>query len=99
MKRSTFDREQSALAQLLRDIRTTAQITQEQLAANLNWRQTDISKVERCVRQIGHVELRHWVKALGIDMIALEMEYQARLERLGVASPAHPKRRTVRKLD
>lgn len=87
MKSIPFDREQKALADLLRDIRMSVGITQEQLAESLEWRQTDVSKVERCARQIGHVELRHWVAALGINMIALEIEFEERLEGLGVARP------------
>lgn len=98
MKKSPFDPEHKALADLLRDIRMTAKITQEQLAEHLNWRQGDVSKVERCIRQVGYVELRHWASALGTDMLALEMEYQDRLERLGVAAPAKPAKRRVRKL-
>lgn len=98
MKKSPFGREQKALADLLKDIRTTAQITQEQLAESLKWRQADVSKVERCMRQVGHVELRHWVLALGTDMIAFEFEYQDRLERLGVRAPSTPAKRSVRRL-
>jgi transcriptional regulator with XRE-family HTH domain len=88
MKSSPFDPEQNALAELLKDMRTVAGITQEQLAESLKWRQTDVSKVERCIRQVGHVELRHWVAALGTDMMALEMEFQERLRRLGIAAPS-----------
>src|SRR3954454_22259576 len=88
MKNSPFDPEQKALAELLKDIRSTVGLTQEQLAESLKWRQTDVSKVERCSRQVGHVELRHWVAALGTDMIALEMEFQERLKRLGIAAPS-----------
>ena len=90
MKSIPFDREQKVLANLLRDLRTSIGITQEQLAESLKWRQTDVSKVERCVRQIGHVELRHWVAALGINMIALEIEFDERLQGLGIARPQPP---------
>ena len=90
MKSIPFDREQKALAELLRDIRMSVGITQEQLADSLEWRQTDVSKVERCVRQIGHLELRHWMAALGMDMMALEIELEDRLEGLGIAKPTPP---------
>lgn len=90
MKSISFDREQKALADLLRDIRLSVGITQEQLAESLQWRQTDVSKVERCARQIGHVELRHWVAALGMNMLALEIEFEERLEGLGVGRPSPP---------
>jgi transcriptional regulator with XRE-family HTH domain len=90
MKSIPFDREQQALADLLRDIRLSVGITQEQLAESLKWRQTDVSKVERCARQIGHVELRHWVAALGINMLALEIEFEERLATLGIPSHLPP---------
>ncbi|MBS0455039.1 MAG: helix-turn-helix domain-containing protein [Proteobacteria bacterium] len=90
MKNISFASEQQALADLLRDLRVSVGITQEQLAESLRWRQTDVSKVERCIRQLGHVELRHWIRALGIDMFGLEIEFQARLQSLGIAEPFPP---------
>ena len=101
MKHISFERENQALAALLKDLRVALGITQEQLAESLRWRQTDVSKVERCARQLGHVELRYWVSALGIDMFGLEMEFQARLASLGIPEPAPPggrrnKRQTLR---
>lgn len=100
MNISPFDSEQKALAELLKDMRIDAGLTQEQLADSLSWRQTDVSKVERNVRQLGYVEVRHWVAALDTDVIALEMVFQERLERLGIAapSPAGGKRRKRQKL-
>lgn len=85
-KISPYDVEQIALAELLRDMRTSAGITQEQLAEILNWRQTDISKVERCARQISHIEIRRWVAALGTNAISLELEFEDRLQKLGIPS-------------
>ena len=90
MKSIPFEREQRALADLLRDIRLSVGITQEQLAESLQWRQTDVSKVERCARQISHVELRHWVAALGTNMLALEIELEERLDSLGIGKPTPP---------
>ncbi|MDM0104859.1 XRE family transcriptional regulator [Variovorax sp. J22R24] len=87
-KTSPFNREHQVLAALLKDMRGVAGLTQEQLAESLKWRQTDVSKVERCARLMGHVELRHWVAALNTDMIALELEFQDRLQRLGIAAPS-----------
>lgn len=101
MKHIWLEREHLALAELLKDLRVEVGLTQEQLAESLQWRQTDVSKVERGVRVLGHVELRHWVSALGIDMFGLEMEFQARLAGLGISTPAPPgglrsKRRKLR---
>ena len=81
---------QAALAALLREIRERAGITQKQLAERLGWRRTDVSKVEGCVRQMGHIEVRDWVHALGTDMLAFELELQARLESLGIADHSSP---------
>ena len=90
MKNTPSRAEQQALADLLKDLRCAVGITQEQLAESLQWRQTDVSKVERCMRQLGHVELRHWVSALGMDMFALEIELQDRLRSLGIADRPSP---------
>jgi transcriptional regulator with XRE-family HTH domain len=90
MKNISLEPQQQALADLLKDLREGLGITQEQLAESLAWRQTDVSKVERGARQIGHVELRYWVSALGVDMFGLEIEFQDRLRSLGIAEPSPP---------
>lgn len=98
MKNLPFEREQKALADLLKDLRISVGLTQEQLADSLQWRQTDVSKVERCARQLGHVELRYWISALGMDMFGLEMELQERLSSLGIdAQPTPPGGRRSRR--
>jgi transcriptional regulator with XRE-family HTH domain len=97
MKNIPLEPEQQALADLLKDLRERLGITQEQLAESLAWRQTDVSKVERGARQIGHVELRHWVGALGLDMFGLEMEFQDRLRGLGIPEPSPPGGRRSRR--
>lgn len=88
MKNPPLHPEQIALAELLKDIRTSAGLSQQQLAESMNWRQTDISKVERCARQIGYIELRHWMVALGTDTVALEIEFEERLRALGIPAPS-----------
>lgn len=48
-------------------------ITQQALAKRIGFAQHDVSKVENCVRRLDVVELRDWMKGLGLtcDLIAL----------------------------
>ena len=97
MKNIALEPERQVLAALLKELRETHGITQEQLAESLLWRQTDVSKVERGARQMAYVELRHWVSALGVDMYELEMQFQERLRGLGISEPIPPGGRRSRR--
>jgi transcriptional regulator with XRE-family HTH domain len=64
----------------LRALRENAGVTQEQLAEVLGLHQTFVSKVERGVRRLDVVELRLWLRVLGVRLA----DFAARLEeRLG----------------
>ena len=47
--------------------RTEVGLTQAELAKEIGWSQTDISKVERSERRIDVIEFLQFAKALGID--------------------------------
>lgn len=47
--------------------RTEVGLTQADLAKEIGWSQTDISKVERGERRIDVIEFLQFAKALGID--------------------------------
>ena len=67
----------------LRDVRTNADMSQEQLAAALGEHQTFVSKVERGIRRLDVVELRLWLQALGSDFPEFCGRLDARLARHG----------------
>jgi len=90
MKTLSPPEHQQVLAHLLKEVRTDAGLTQEQLADSLACKQADVSKVERGVRQISHLELRHWLAALGSDVAIFESKLRTRLDRLGLSKPSPP---------
>lgn len=69
---------------LLRDLRLAAGVHQAELAARLNIRQQDLSKIETGVRRIDVVEFRRWAHALGYEFGAVVAEFELRIEAAGV---------------
>lgn len=69
---------------LLRDLRLAAGVHQAELAARLNIRQQDLSKIETGVRRIDVVEFRRWAHALGYEFGAVVAEFELRIEAVGV---------------
>lgn len=66
------------LLRLLQQSRILAGVKQADMAAMLSLTQTDISKIERGVRNIGVVELRQWSIAVGVpfEEFARELDEQ-----------------------
>ena len=65
MEKSLFSAEYTALLGLLREVRESSGISQEQIAQRLGTKQSMISKVERGERRLDVIELRRWVLELG----------------------------------
>lgn len=61
-----YDEDYQRLIAQLVGYRKAKGITQQQLAKSLGMAQHDISKVENCVRRLDVLELRDWLKGLGI---------------------------------
>ena len=68
------------LRELLIDLRTAAGLTQVALAERLEWEQTHVSRVERGVRRLDVLELRRWVRALGVSLPYFIKKLEHRLE-------------------
>lgn len=83
MEKSLVSSEYAALLGLLREVRETSGISQEQIAQRLGTKQSLISKVERGERRLDVIELRQWVLELGQPF----PEFLARFEEL--VSPGH----------
>jgi transcriptional regulator with XRE-family HTH domain len=84
---------------LLRQARTDQAVTQEVLCERIGMSQSDISKVERGVRRLDVLELRLWLRALGITLDAFAKELDARLsaaELLAEQAAGRRKSRTAR---
>ena len=80
----------AVLARVLHDRRLAAQLTQEELAAQIGRQQSYISKLERAERRLDAVELLEVVDAIGCGIAAIfdelraarDAERQARVEGL-----------------
>lgn len=83
MEKSLFSSEYTALVGLLREVRQSSGITQEQIAEKLGTKQSLVSKVERGERRLDVIELRRWVLALGVSF----PKFLARFEEL--VPPGH----------
>jgi transcriptional regulator with XRE-family HTH domain len=80
MQKSLHSADYKHFLEELRALRENLGVTQEQLADALGLHQTFVSKVERGVRRLDVVELRLWVRVLGVRLT----DFAARLEeRLG----------------
>ncbi|MBK8791086.1 MAG: helix-turn-helix transcriptional regulator [Holophagaceae bacterium] len=83
MEKSLFSAEYTALLGLLREVRESSGISQEQIAQRLGTKQSMISKVERGERRLDVIELRRWVLELGQSF----PEFLARFEALVPSGP------------
>lgn len=80
MQKNLHTQDQLLLRELLIEYRNAAGITQATLAARLQWEQTHISRVERGVRRLDVLELRHWVSAMGVALPEFIEKLEQRLE-------------------
>jgi transcriptional regulator with XRE-family HTH domain len=77
MRKSTHTADYETFCAVLRQVRTEAGLTQTQLAEQLGWTQTQVSKAELGERRLDLVETRWWCRELGISL----PDFAARLER------------------
>lgn len=92
MQKSIYSTDYQHFLLELRGLRTSAGVSQEQLAAALGEHQTFVSKVERGVRRLDVVELRLWLHALGTSFLDFCETLDTRLARHG-RLPSAGKRR------
>jgi len=81
MNKSPYALERQALADLLKDMRVKAGLTQIELAERSGWAQTDISKFERAARQLDFFQLRELLLVMGSDIASLDQALKLRLQR------------------
>ena len=80
MQKNLHTQDQLLLRELLIEHRTAAGMTQAALAEQLQWEQTHVSRVERGVRRLDVLELRHWVRAMGVALPDFIEKLEQRLE-------------------
>ncbi len=68
------------LVEELRKARDGAGMTQQQLADALGVHQTVVSKAELAVRRIDVIELRAWLRVLGLSLVEFSIKLEARFD-------------------
>lgn len=90
MKNTRDSREYTHLLDELVVARQRAGLSQEELAAALGRPQSFVSKCERGERRLDVIELRHWIMALGGELVGFLSDLEERITRN--ALPQLPKR-------
>jgi transcriptional regulator with XRE-family HTH domain len=89
-RKSIYRPEHRIFAELLRDVRTHAELTQEQLAATLDVDQAFVSEAERGRRRLDTVQVHDWCLACKTDLVHISKEFQKRLTDPGYQKPREP---------
>jgi transcriptional regulator with XRE-family HTH domain len=69
MEKSIISKDYNLFLDFLKKTRQDVGITQVQIAKKLKVTQSQVSKVERGERRIDYIELRRWLRALGVPVI------------------------------
>jgi transcriptional regulator with XRE-family HTH domain len=70
------------MAEILRDWRNAAGLTQKQVGELALLRKSDVTKVETGVRMLSYFELRRWLAVLALDIPTFDAEFQERIQGL-----------------
>lgn len=89
MPKSLYGRHTEIFLQLLRDSREAVQLRQSDLAMLVGRDQTTVSRVESGERRLDVLQLRQWLRALGIDFAAFMNELDRRLGEAPVLENLH----------
>ena len=81
MQKSTFSAEYAVFLRLLREARTSAGVTQEELAERVADTQSFVSKCERGERRLDFVEVRALCEAIGISFAKFADDFDRALRR------------------
>jgi transcriptional regulator with XRE-family HTH domain len=81
MEKSVFSRDYRIFTEVLRDFRTRAELTQDQLAEKVGQTQSYISKYERGELRLDLVQLRQLCTAMGTELSEFVAEFEERLRR------------------
>jgi transcriptional regulator with XRE-family HTH domain len=74
--KTIYSREYKILLAMLKDARTRKGVTQVQMAAKLKVQQSAVGKYERGELRMDLIQLRNWLKALGIPLTDFVAEYE-----------------------
>lgn len=71
MRKSIYDQDYRRLIDALREARTSAGLTQQDVADRLRRPQSFVAKIEGCERRLDLVEFVHLCRALGVAPTAI----------------------------
>ena len=80
MQKSLHTDQHRVLCELLRELRIEAKLTQVQLAEAIDEPQSMVSRVEVGERRLDILELRQWLKALGVSLETFVRSLEQRLD-------------------
>lgn len=89
-RKSIYRPEHRIFAELLRDVRTHAGFTQEQLSQALDVDQAFVSEAERGRRRLDTVQVHDWCVACKTDLVHISKEFQKRLTDPQYQEPREP---------
>lgn len=78
MEKSIQSPRHDALADLLRELREAAGLSQQEVASKLDEPQSMVSKYETGVRRLDLVELEQIASALGVSLTEIVQKFEAR---------------------
>jgi transcriptional regulator with XRE-family HTH domain len=74
--KTIYSREYKILLAMLKDARVRKGVTQVQMASKLKVQQSAVGKYERGELRMDLIQLRNWLKALGISLTDFVAEYE-----------------------
>lgn len=81
MKKTIHQPEHLVLAELLRDLRLEANLTQVEVAARLDVGQSRVSELERGMRRLDLMEISELAAAYGTTLLEVVISYESRLKK------------------
>jgi transcriptional regulator with XRE-family HTH domain len=79
MLKPIYSSHQRFFLDLLRQARLAAGISQIELAKELGWPQSSVSKCESGIRRLDLIELRVFLTALGVDLPTFVAEFEVKI--------------------
>jgi transcriptional regulator with XRE-family HTH domain len=81
MEKSIISADYRLFLDFLKKTREDIGITQIQIAKKLKITQSQVSKIERGERRLDFIELRRWLRALGVPIMDFVTEFEAYLKK------------------
>jgi transcriptional regulator with XRE-family HTH domain len=81
MEKSIISADYRLFLEFLKKTREEIGLTQVQIAKKLKITQSQVSKIERGERRLDFIELRRWLRALGVSIVDFVAEFEVYLKK------------------